>query len=98
MQFLIKEKCGPVAWVAVRSKAVVLLLLLYCFMFLLLFYGVLCWYALLCVLSSFAIILTRRNAGCFALIVFLLSCCCLCSVALPNCTMSWYAVCDCGIY
>ena len=47
------------------SKAVVLLLLNYCFMYLPLFVMVLClflfWYALLFVLSSFAIILTRKR-------------------------------------
>ena len=41
-----------------------MLLLIYCFMYLPLFVGVLCWslfwYALLYVLSSFAIILTRK--------------------------------------
>ena len=51
---------------AVRSKVVVLLMLLiYCFMYLQIFVGVLCWsviwYALHCVLSSFAIILTRTR-------------------------------------
>ena len=46
------------------SKAVVLLLLIYCFIYLLLFVGVLCWSlfwnALLYVLSGFAIIVTRK--------------------------------------
>ena len=55
----------PVAKAAIRSKAVVLLLLIYCFMYLPLFVDVLCWslfwYALLCVLSSFAIILTGKR-------------------------------------
>ena len=50
---------------SVRSKEVVLLLLIYCFMYLPLFVGVLCWslvwYALLYVLSSFASILTRKR-------------------------------------
>ena len=52
------------ALAAVLSKAVVLMLLNYCFMYLLLFVVCLWWslfrYALLCVLSSFAIILTRK--------------------------------------
>ena len=57
---------GPlVAWAAVYSKAVVLLLLIHCLMYFPLFEGVLClslfWYALLCVLSSFAIILKRKK-------------------------------------
>ena len=50
---------------AVRSKVVVLLLLIYCLMYFPLFVGVLCLslfcYALLCVLSSFAIILKRKR-------------------------------------
>ena len=55
----------PVASAAVHSGAMVLLLLIYCSMYLPLFVGVLClamfWYALLCVLSSFAIILKRKR-------------------------------------
>ena len=47
------------------SKAVVLLLLIYCLMYFPLFVGVLCLclfcYALLCVQSSFAIILKRKR-------------------------------------
>ena len=50
---------------AARSKAVVLLLLIHCLMHLPLFVGVLCLslfcYALLCVHSSFAIILKRKR-------------------------------------
>ena len=49
------------AWDAVRSKAVVLLLSIYCLMYFPLFVGVLCLslfcYALLCVHSGFVIIL-----------------------------------------
>ena len=52
------------ALAAVPSKVVVLLLLLYCLMYFLLFEGVLCLslfcYVLLCVHSSFAIILKRK--------------------------------------
>ena len=66
----------PVAKAAVRSKAVVLLLLIHCFKYLILCVGVLCWslfcYALLCVCSIFAIILMmkeRERVGCFALFV-----------------------------
>ena len=55
----------PVAWAAVHSKAVVLLLLIYCLMYFPLFVGVLCLslfcYSLLCVHSSFAIILKRKR-------------------------------------
>ena len=53
------------AWAAVRFKAVVLLLLIYCLMYLPLLLGFLCLslfcYALLCVHSSFAIILKRKR-------------------------------------
>ena len=51
--------------------------------------------ALLCVHSSFAIILNRERAGCFALFVFLVSrggC-----VVLPRGVKGLSAVCDCGI-
>ena len=72
---------SPLAFAAVRSQAVDLLLLIHCFMYLPLFVGVLClvlfWSALVCVLStSFANILTRNRelVGCFALIVFLMPC------------------------
>ena len=53
------------AWVVVRSKAVVLLFLIYCLIYFPLFAGVLCLslfcYALLCVHSSFAIILKSKR-------------------------------------
>ena len=53
------------AYAADRSKAVVLLLLMYCLMYLPLFLRVLCYrlfcYALLCVCSSVAIILKRKG-------------------------------------
>ena len=55
------------------------------------------WYALLCALSSFAIILKRKRAGCFAFIVLRMSCYCKCSVAIPRGTMGWSAVCNCCI-
>ena len=80
-----------------------MLLLLYCFMYLPLLVGALCWslfwYALLCVVSSFAIILSRKRekAGCFAFIVSRMSCYCKCLVALPHGVVGWSAVCDCGI-
>ena len=54
-----------VAWAAVRTQAVVMLLLIYCLMYFPLFVRVLCLslvcYALLCVHSSFAIILKRKR-------------------------------------
>ena len=59
----------------VRLKAVVLLLLIYCFMYLPLFVEVLCWsllwYALSHALSCFAIIFTRkREPVAYSLIVW----------------------------
>ena len=63
-----------------------------------LFVGVLCLslfcYALLCVLSSFAIILKRkRKLVAFLSYRYIVKC----SVALPGGTVGWFAVCDCGI-
>ena len=95
----------PVVYAAVRSKAVVLLLVIYCLMYFPLFVGVLClslfWYALICVHSSFAIIYLEEEdleiAGCFAIIVLQMYCCCKCSVALPRGAMGWSTLCDCGI-
>ena len=45
------------------------------------------------VLSSFAI-----RAGCFTLIVFLMSYDYLYSVSIPHSVEIWSAVCDCGIF
>ena len=71
---------------AVRSKAEVLLVLLYCFMYMPLFVGVLCWsllwYTSLCVLSSFAIILTKKRE---LVALLLLSFVCLVTV-----TVLWF--------
>ena len=39
----------------------------------------------------------EESVSCFTLIVFLMSCDCFCSVALPRGAVGWYAVCDCGI-
>ena len=39
----------------------------------------------------------EERAGCFAFIVFWMSCYCKCPVALPNDAVGWSAVCDCGI-
>ena len=65
-------------------------------MYLPLFVGVLCWslfwYALLYVLSSFAIILTRKRE---LVALLLLSFGCLVAVN-PHGAVGWYAVCDCG--
>ena len=55
--------------------------------------------ALLCVLSSFAIILKRKRVlVAFAFIVLQMSFYCKCSVTLPQGAMGWFMVCDCGIF
>ena len=69
------------AYAAVCSMAMVLLLLIYCLMYLLLFVGVLrlslfC-YALLCVHSSFAIVLKRKKK---LIALLLLSCICIVAI------------------
>ena len=57
------------------------------------------WYALLCILSRFAIILKRKKelVDLLAFVVLRMSCCCECSVALPRGAIDWSAMCDCGI-
>ena len=40
----------------------------------------------------------EERAGCFILIVYLLSCDCKCSVSLSHGVVGWSAVCDCGIF
>ena len=67
--------------------------------------GVLClslfWYALLCAILSFAIILKRKRererAGSFVFTVLLISCYCKCSVAFPYYVVGWSGVYDCFI-
>ena len=80
------------------EKAVVLLLLIHCFVYLPLSVRVPCWsffwFALLYVLSSFAIILTRKRELVYLLV---LSCYCKCPVALPHGAVGWSSVCVCGI-
>ena len=39
----------------------------------------------------------EERAGCFTLIVILMSGGCYCSLPLPHVTGGWSAVCDCGI-
>ena len=57
------------------------------------------WCSLRCVHSSIAIILLKkRERGCFAFVVFQMSCYCNCFVALPHGTVGWSAVCDCGTF
>ena len=56
------------------------------------------WYALLYVLSSFAIILSRkRELVALFLLSFWMSCYCKCPVALPHGAVGLSAVCGCGI-
>ena len=68
------------AWAAVRSKAVDLLLLIHSILLLPLFVlyviGSCFVFSVICVLSSFAIILMGNSAGCFTLMVFMMSCDC----------------------
>ena len=52
---------------------------------------------LLCVLSSFAIILKRERAGFIAFIALRMSCYCKFSLTLPHDAVGWSEVCDCGI-
>ena len=91
------------AWTAVHSKSVILLWLLLLLLFVAPIVGfcvcsMFCC-TLLCILSSFAVIMHdgEERAGWFILSVFLMSCYCYCSVALPHGAMGWSAVCDCGI-
>ena len=89
---------------AVRSKVVVLLLLLVgclvCFPLVVgvLYLSLLCC-ALPCVLSSFAIILKRKSESWlfFSFIVLWMSRYCKCSVTLPYGAVGRSALCDCGI-
>ena len=70
-------------------------------MYFLLLVGVLCLslfcYALLCALSSFAIILKRKREL-VAFIILWMSCYCKYSVTLPHDAVGWSAKCDCGIF
>ena len=55
-------------------------------------------YAILCVISSFAInIAEEEKAGYFTFIVFLMSCDCCCSLPLLYAAVGLSAVYDCGI-
>ena len=55
-------------------------------------------YALFYIHSSFAIILMRKRACCFAFIVFWMSYYCNCSVAFPQSAMGRSSVCHCSIF
>ena len=74
----------PVAWAAIRSKTGVLLLLIYCFIFLLFLGG------RFCVGLCFGI----HYFMSVAFNVFWMSCYHKCTVALPHGAMGWSAVCD----
>ena len=52
---------------------------------------------LLCVHSSFAIILKRKKSWLLAIFVLKMYCYYKCYVALPLGAAGWSAVCDCGI-
>ena len=84
----------------VRSRLVVLLLVLYCLLSLPLFVGVpsfifVLLFSTLCP-SGFALIYLdgEERAGCFTLTVFLIFCDSKCSVTLPHDAMDWSAVCN----
>ena len=49
------------------------------------------------VLIYFCFLAEEERAGCFTVIVCLMSCDCQCSVALPRAAVGLSAVCDCGI-
>ena len=79
-----------------------MLLLIHCLLFLPLFVGGLCLVLVFFFIQYFVLLVLQSpvwemRVGCFTLIVFLRSCGCLCSVALPHGTICWSAVCDCGI-
>ena len=89
-----------ICWVSDQT-----LLLICCFMYLPLIVGVLWWslfwHTLLYALFSFATILTRKwesRAGCFAFIVFWMSCYCKFPVALSHTDVGSSEVCECGLF
>ena len=86
-----------------------MMLLIHCFMYLTWFVGVLCWslfyYAKITIkvtlcASSFGnnLVRKRERASCYALIVFLMSYDCWCSVAPPHGAVGWSALCDSCIF
>ena len=60
--------------------------------------GVLCWLLFWYALRYCNHLDVEERAGCFAFIVFLISCYCKCPVALPHGAVGWSAVCECGIF
>ena len=76
----------PVVYTAVLSKAVVLLLLIYCLLLLSLFVGVL-WLVLVLLFSALCCyhLDEEERPGC------------KCSTTLPRGAVGWSAVCGCGI-
>ena len=87
------------AWAAVRSKAVVLLLLIYCLMNIALLVRVPCLFLCitLCQFEFCNHLEEEETAGCFAITVSEMHCYYKWSVILPNGVVGWSAVCDCGI-
>ena len=53
--------------------------------------------ALLCCLSVSFSFDWEERADCFTLFVFMVSCDCYCSVALPHVVVGWSVMCDYGI-
>ena len=92
---------AQVAYAAVCSKAVVLLLLIYiCMCLPLIVRGVLCLslFGMHYFMSILVLHLDREaRAGCFTFIVFYMSCYNTCSMALPHGAVGCFAVYDCGI-
>ena len=86
-----------------KSKAVLLLLLIRCLLLPHCWCGFCVWclfcYVLLSVLSSFELYHLDREerAGSFTFVVFLIYHDCKCYVALPRGAVGWSAVFDCGI-
>ena len=62
-----------VTWAAVRSGAVVLLLLTFCLLLLPLLKSVIVLYFVVRYFMSFRLLLREERAGCFALFIFLVS-------------------------
>ena len=72
---------------AVPSKAVILLLFVFCLLLLSFGVGVVCGGSWCCVLISYHLARNRELHDCFTVIVL-----CLCSVSLPHGAVGWSAV------
>ena len=88
------------AWAAVRSKAVILLLLIIVLCIPHCFWGSVLVFVLVCIayVSSFAIIMTRKRELVALFFLCLVTVTLQCFVALPRRAVGWSAVCDCGIF